>query len=150
LVESGIFYKINCILIILCRQNTNNTQIVSENHEIWRRGNICPYSILKNVWAIKSKDCQRFFQFTFTCYVSYMWNHLKYPNFNIINISLYHFHMWSWGYFLIWCLLVLVTYLPFSVDIRIFYGFSCILMIFYIKKIIIHKQSKKSWNLTKG
>jgi hypothetical protein len=29
--------------------------------------------------------------------------------------------------------------LPFSVDIRIFYGFNCILMIFYRKKIIIHK-----------
>jgi hypothetical protein len=27
----------------------NNTQIVLEIHEIWRRSNICPYSILKNL-----------------------------------------------------------------------------------------------------
>jgi hypothetical protein len=38
---------------------------------------------------------------------SYMWNHAKYPSFNIINTSLYHFHLglevmflynvyWSW------------------------------------------------------
>jgi hypothetical protein len=138
-VDSGIFYEFKCILIIFCRKNYNNTQIVSKNHEIWQRSNICPYSILKNVWAIKSKDCQRFFQFTFTCYVSYMWYRLNYPNFNIINTSLYHFHVRIWGYLFIWCLLVLVTYLPFSFGIIIFYGFHCILMIFYRKKIIIHK-----------
>jgi hypothetical protein len=36
-------------------------------------------------------------------------------------------------------LLVLVTYLQFSVDTREFYGFKCILLIFCRKKLIIHK-----------
>jgi hypothetical protein len=36
-------------------------------------------------------------------------------------------------------LLVLVTYLQFLVDAKIFCGFNCILMIFYDNKLIIHK-----------
>jgi hypothetical protein len=36
-------------------------------------------------------------------------------------------------------LLVLITYLKFLVDIIIFYGFKCILMIFCKKKLIIYK-----------
>ena len=37
-------------------------------------------------------------------------NHSKYPSFNITNISLYHFHVGTWGYLLIKCLLVLVNH----------------------------------------
>jgi hypothetical protein len=29
------------------QKEINNTQIVLEIHEIWRRSNICPYTILK-------------------------------------------------------------------------------------------------------
>jgi hypothetical protein len=43
------------------------------------------------------------------------------------------------GYLFIEYLLVLVTYLQFLVDATIFYGINCILMIFYDKKLIIHK-----------
>jgi hypothetical protein len=55
-----------------------------------------------------------FFYFTFTCCVNYMWNHSKYPSFNIINTSIYYFRVETWGYILIKCLLVLVTYLHFD------------------------------------
>jgi hypothetical protein len=48
LVDTIIFYGFKCILMIFCKKN-NNTQIVLEIHEIWRRSNICPYSILKNI-----------------------------------------------------------------------------------------------------
>ena len=37
------------------------------------------------------------------------------------------------------CLLVLVTYFQFSVETRIFYKFNYVLMIFFRKKVIIHK-----------
>jgi hypothetical protein len=50
-VDSVIFYEFNFILIIFCRKNDNNTQIVSKIHEILRRGNICPYSILKKMFG---------------------------------------------------------------------------------------------------
>jgi hypothetical protein len=46
-VDTRIFYGFKCILMFSAKNN--NTQIVSEIHEIWHRGNICPYSILKNV-----------------------------------------------------------------------------------------------------
>jgi hypothetical protein len=51
--------------------------------------------------------------------------------------------MWE-GYLFIDYLLVLVTYLQFSIDATIFYAFNCILMIFYDKKLIIHKEPQKS------
>jgi hypothetical protein len=86
---------------------------MSEIHEIWRH-NICPHIILKNIWTIKSIICQRFFYFSYICCVSYTWNHSKYPSFNIIISSLYHFQVRIWGYLLIEWLLVLVTYLQFS------------------------------------
>jgi hypothetical protein len=46
LIDTIIFYGFKCILMIFCRKKLI---IVSEIHEIWRRGNICPYSFLKNV-----------------------------------------------------------------------------------------------------
>jgi hypothetical protein len=48
-VDTRIFYGFRCIFDDFLQKEINNTQIVSEIHEIWRRGNICPYSILKDV-----------------------------------------------------------------------------------------------------
>jgi hypothetical protein len=48
-VDARIFYGFKCIFMIFLQKEINNTQIASEIHEIWRRGNICPYSFLKNV-----------------------------------------------------------------------------------------------------
>jgi hypothetical protein len=50
----------------------------------------------------------------------------------------YYFHVGTYGYLLIEHLLVLITYLQFSIDTRLFYKFNCILMIF-TKIIIMHK-----------
>jgi hypothetical protein len=97
--------------MIFKKKEINNTQIASEIHEILWSRNICPHIILKNVWTIKFTRCQRSFRFSFTCCVSYTRNHFKYPNFNIINTSLYHFHVLTCGYLIIECLLVMITYL---------------------------------------
>jgi hypothetical protein len=93
----------------------------------------------KNIWTIKFTRCQQFFHFSFTCCISDTGNHYKYPSFNITNASFYYFHVGTYGYILIECLLVLVTHLQFSVDTRIFYEFNCILMISYVKELIKHK-----------
>jgi hypothetical protein len=66
------------------------------------------------------------------------------PKFIYKIYQLYHFHVWTKGYILIGYLLVLVIYFQFSVVTKIFNEFNCILVIFREKKLIIHKQPKKS------
>jgi hypothetical protein len=75
----------------------------------------------KNNGTIKSTRCQRFFYFVSTYCVSYTWNRSKYVRLNVINTSIYHFYVETWGYLLIKYLLVLIIYLQFRGRTRIFY-----------------------------
>jgi hypothetical protein len=68
----------------------------------------------------KSIIYQCFFHFTSMCCVSYTRNHSKYLSLNIINTSIYNFHVRTWDYLLIESLLVLVTYLQISFEDRTF------------------------------
>jgi hypothetical protein len=109
-IGTKVFYEFNCILMIFYIKEINNTQIALEIHEILRRHNICPCIILKNVWTNVKDTMFLLFHLHLLCEI-HVWNHSKYPSFNIIYTLLYHFHVSTWGYLFIECLLVLLTYL---------------------------------------
>jgi hypothetical protein len=88
--------------------------------KLYEGTNMATYSH-KNNGTIKSTGCQSFFYFISTYCVSYTLNHYKYPSFNIIYTSLYHFLCGNLKLFSIKCLLVLIIYLQFCSRTRIFY-----------------------------